>query len=107
MRANPDNRRLITSMLQITVSANIRNHCDLIPFQAVNGLADPSEIDDDSDDIHEILYTSEHGSVQMHKSEIEKHGNWTLMKYYNKGFPGMGAALAITGSIYEKHQDIR
>lgn len=57
MCTNPDNRRLTTSTLQITVFANIRNYCDWIPFQAGNGLIDWSEIDDDFDGIYETIYS--------------------------------------------------
>ena len=57
MCTNMDNRRLITSTLQITVFANIRNYCDWIPFQAGNGLIDWPEIADDFDGIYETIYS--------------------------------------------------
>ena len=55
MCTNMDNRRLITSTLQITEFANIRNYYDWIPFQAGNGLIDWPEIDDDFDGIYETI----------------------------------------------------
>jgi hypothetical protein len=65
MCINMDSRRLITSTLQITVFANIRNYCDWMPFQAGNGLIDWSEIDDDFEGIYENIHTYNHGNVQL------------------------------------------
>jgi hypothetical protein len=83
------------------------NNCNLIPFQAGNGLIDQSEIDDDFDGIYETIYTYKNGNVQLYESDIKKNGKWSLAIYFNYGLSGMGTALVITGSINEKYQGIR